>query len=198
MEDLEAVSRTLGGDIQAFSIIVQRYTPMLYGLARRMSDSRDPVLEAQEAEEAVQEIFLRTYRALGSFNMKNRFYTWLYTIALNYLRSVRRKRRLTSIFASLPYNDELQAPDEVLSGPVYPGPEETSVNREGERLAGEALKKLKARQREVFVLRMLENRSVDETAKILGIPEGTVKIRLHRAKKELAAIMKSWQWEEGE
>jgi RNA polymerase sigma-70 factor (ECF subfamily) len=196
MEDLDAVRETLNGNTEAFSLLVRRYTPVLFRLASRMSEQSSPDLRAAEAEEAVQEIFLRAYRNLHRFNIRYRFYTWLYSIALNHLRSVRRKRRLSGLITQLPYNDDIHIPGEMPGGRGYASPEERAVEAEGERLAGEALKKLKPREREVFVLRILEEQPVAETARILGIPEGTVKVRLHRARKELAAIMRQWQWEE--
>lgn len=196
MEDLDAVRETLNGNTEAFSLLVRRYTPVIFRLASRMSDQSSPDLRAREAEEAVQEIFLRAYRNLHRFNIRYRFYTWLYSIALNYLRSVRRKSRLAGLFTHLPYNDDIHIPGEMPGGRGYTSPEERVVEAEGERLAGEALKKLKPREREVFVLRVLEEQPVAETARMLGIPEGTVKVRLYRARKELAAIMKQWQWEE--
>ncbi len=196
MEDLDAVRETLNGNTEAFSLLVKRYTPVLFRLASRMSDSSDPGLRAAEAEEAVQEIFLRAFSNLHRFNIRFRFYTWLYSIALNYLRSVRRKKQLSGLFGHLSYNDDIRVPEGLPGGRGYPSPEKSAMDTEGERLAREALKKLKAREREVFVLRIMEEQSVAETAMMLGIPEGTVKVRLHRARKELAAIMKQWQWEE--
>lgn len=194
MDDLDAVRETLNGNKGAFSVLVERYTPVLFRLALRMGGGPDG---AAEAEEAVQEIFLRAYRNLHRFNIRYRFYTWLYSIALNYLRSARRKRRLAGLFTHLSYNDDVRTPDGTAGSGGYPSPEENAVKTEGERLARKALDRLNPREREVFVLRVLEELPVAETAAVLGIPEGTVKVRLHRAKRELAGIMKGWQWDEG-
>ena len=86
-QDLLAVQRTLGGERRAFDGIVERHTPAVYTLALRMLGDPD------EAEEAVQEIFFKAYRHLGRFQIHRRLHPWLYTIAVNYLRSMLRKRR---------------------------------------------------------------------------------------------------------
>ena len=86
-EDLLAVQRALSGEPRAFETVVRRYSRSLYSLALRMLE--DP----HDAEEAVQEIFFLAFRKLGGFQIHRRFHPWLYTIALNHLRSALRKRR---------------------------------------------------------------------------------------------------------
>ena len=86
--DLEAIRRVREGDGNAFSMIVSRYAPVFYSLAFRQI-GRDQ----EAASEAVQEIFLKAYRALPSFDVQRRFFPWLYTIALNHLRSLKRSRK---------------------------------------------------------------------------------------------------------
>ncbi len=85
--DLLAIQETLRGNRNAFAQIVERYTPLLYSLAFRMLG------RGEDAQEAVQEILLRAYRALPRFRLERRFHPWLYTIALNYLRTVTRRQR---------------------------------------------------------------------------------------------------------
>jgi RNA polymerase sigma factor (sigma-70 family) len=85
--DLLAIQDTLRGNRNAFAAIVERYTPLLYSLAFRMLG------RGEDAEEAVQEILLRVFRTLPRFRLDRRFHPWLYTIALNYLRTGARRQR---------------------------------------------------------------------------------------------------------
>ncbi len=173
--DLLAIQETLQGDRNAFAGIVERYTPLLYSLAFRTLG------RGEEAQEAVQEIFLRAFHALPRFRLDRRFHPWLYTIALNYLRSVARRQRRRRGLRLVRLGEELEA---VADPGQHPG---LALEREaGERLAQEALAGLPPLYREVFLLREVEGLSVHDTADTLGIPEGTVKIRLHRARRELA------------
>lgn len=170
--DLLAIQETLRGNRNAFARIVERYTPLLYSLAFRMLG------RGEEAQEAVQEIFLRAYRALPRFRLERRFHPWLYTIALNYLRTVARRQRRRRGLRLV--REEL---DTVADRGELPA---AAVEREdGERLAQEAVAGLPPLYREVFLLREVEGLSVRDTAEALGVPEGTVKVRLHRARQEL-------------
>ena len=173
--DLRAVQRTLGGDRNAFAEIVERYTPLLYSLAFRMLG------RGEEAEEAVQEIFLRAFRALARFRPDRRFHPWLYTIALNHLRTVVRQRNRRRGLRLVPLDEEADAAAVRGEQPA------AALEREaGERLAQRALDGLPPLYREVFLLREVEGLGVRDAAEALGVPEGTVKVRLHRAKQELA------------
>jgi len=175
--DLLAVQETLRGNRNAFAGIVERYTPVLYSLAYRMLGRG----EAEEAEEAVQEIFLRAFRALARFRLDRRFHPWLYTIALNYLRTVARQLRRRRGMRIVPLDE---ATDAAADRGEHPA---TAMEREaGERLAQRALEGLPSLYREVFLLREVEGLSVRDAAEALGVPEGTVKVRLHRARQELA------------
>lgn len=169
--DLLAIRETLRGNRNAFAPLVERYTPLLYSLAFRMLG------RGEEAQEAVQEIFLRAYRALPRFRLERRFHPWLYTIALNYLRTgARQQRRRRGLRIGR------EDPDTVADR----GDLQAAAEREeGERLAQKALAGLPALYREVFLLREVEGLGVRDTAEALGVPEGTVKVRLHRARQEL-------------
>lgn len=173
--DLLAIQETLRGNRNAFAQIVERYTPLLYSLAFRMLG------RGEEAQEGVQEIFLRAYRALPRFRLERRFHPWLYTIALNYLRTVARRQRRRRGLRLVRWGEEL---DTVADRGELPAA--AAEREDGERLAQEALAGLSPLYREVFLLREVEGLGVRDTAEALGVPEGTVKVRLHRARRELA------------
>lgn len=182
--DLHAVQRTLKGERDAFGEIVTRYTPVVFSLAARMLDSQE------EAEEVTQEVFLKAFNALDRFRLDRSFYTWLYTIALNHLRSCRRKRVRRIDRSSLSYDDEVGGG----AGPRHDTPEEKLLRREALDVVQRGLGNLRPIQREVFVMRQMEGLSVADVSEILGIPEGTVKTHLHRAKRSLAdfALNEGW------
>ena len=185
-EDLLAVQETLRGSKQAFASIVERYTPLLYSLSYRMLGN------GEEAEEAVQEIFLKAYKSLQKFRISRRFHPWLYTIAINHLRSLIRKKSRRSGLKILPFKDEV-LPTVAPHGQM--NPEELVEQAEGELLAAEAIQELRSEYREVFLLRKVEGLPVKEVAEILELPEGTVKTYLHRARKHLIDLLAEKGWE---
>lgn len=185
-EDLRDVQETLRGNTRAFNGIVDRYTPLLYSLAYRMLGS------PEEAEEAVQEIFLRVYRSLDRYQLSRRFHPWIYTIALNWIRSyLRKKKRRRHREPALP-----EFPVEERAAGREKDPSRLLEEKEGERKAQEAIAGLRPAYREVFVLRHIEELSIEEIAGILNQPPGTVKTHLHRARRELAQALLRQGWGE--
>ncbi len=176
-KDLLAVQKTLQGDTDAFRDIVHRYTPVIYSLAIRLLESRE------EAEDAVQEIFFNAYRSLGSFKIEARFYSWLYTVAVNKIRSLLRKKRRHGKILSLDADGAPELPDrrEDLQLRV--------ISHTEEERAGKMLSNLKPMYRIAFVLRFIEGVPLRDMADILGIPVGTVKAHLHRARKQMITIL---------
>ena len=177
--DLLAVQRTLQGDTGAFGEIVDRYTPMLYSLSYRLLGNRE------EAEDAVQEIFERAYRSIGRFRLGSRFYTWLYTIGVNWLRSALRKRRRRGYDVALP--DELR---DRRNGPCE-GRDLAALlaEREAHEAALRAIGSLTAMYRIVFVMHYFELMPLQHIADVLRVPVGTVKTRLRRARTALATAL---------
>ena len=178
-KDLYAIQKTLQGDTDAFTEIVERYTPLLYSLALRILGTSDG------AEDAVQEIFLNVYKSLKSFRINARFYSWLYTIAVNLLRSRLRHQRRIGRLRAVSLNDDAtpELPDR------REDPQLTIVRCNEEARAEEALASLKPIYRIVFVLRYIENMPIGDIAEVLKTPVGTIKARIHRAKKTLIDIL---------
>jgi RNA polymerase sigma-70 factor (ECF subfamily) len=172
-----AVQRTLQGDTEAFSDIVERYTPVLFSLAIKSLTDRE------EAEDTVQEVFLNAFRSLHRFSIEARFYTWLYTIAVNNVRSRLRKRYRSFKMRSL---DAENAPV-LRDGRV--DVELSVVTATEEERAAKALDILNPDYRIVFILRFIEGKSLKEIANTLDLPVGTVKARIHRARKKLIGAL---------
>jgi len=174
--EILAIQQTLQGNKEAFSIIVNNYTPMFYTLAYRMLGN------AEDAEDAVQEIFLRVYKSLTRFRLGHRFYPWIYTIAINCIRTFLKRKKRRSDNEMLQFETSLpgSSPDNETKNPSV-----ILEVKEGEKIAQKAIISLKPKYREVFVLRHIEGLSTSDVAEILNIPEGTVKTYLHRARKEI-------------
>ena len=185
-DDLLAVQETLRGRKRAFDSIVERYTPLLYSLAYRMLEERE------EAEEAVQEILFKAYRSLQRFRLHRRFHPWIYTIALNHLRSCLRKRQRRSRLKIVPFKEESS---QGMASAGAHDPEELAEQAEGQLLVAKAISGLRPVYREVFLLRQVEGMSVRDVAEILDLPEGTVKTSLHRARKHLVDFLAEKGWE---
>jgi RNA polymerase sigma-70 factor (ECF subfamily) len=177
--DLVALART--GDGPAFAAIMTRYNQRLYRVARGV------VRDHGEAEDVLQEAYMRAFAALPAFRGEASLSTWLTRIVLNEALGRLRRRRPT---------EELDAIDRaVLSGDsrviMFPGvnapgdPESAAARAEVRRLLEGAIDDLPEAFRVVFVMRDIEEMSVEETAGHLAIPAETVKTRLHRARRLL-------------
>lgn len=179
-DDLQAINETLQGSSDAFGRIVDRYTPVIYSLAiRYLSD-------AEDAEDATQEVLTKAFESLRRFSLGKRFYPWLYTIAVNHLKFVRgRAARRFSKYA-LSYEDRVS--NDEIDQPLH-DPVRDLDRKEGEALVRRALDRLPSKYRDILILRQFEELSVAEVAEILDMPEGTVKTNLHRARKALAAVI---------
>ena len=180
--DKDSIELVLGGKPAAFEDIVRRYSRMIFGLSYRMLGSRE------DAADAVQDIFARVFTALESFDRSRPFYPWLYSVAVNHLRSILRRRRRRPSPVSLEARREDDLPL-LTPADTAADPEETAMLRLAERDAQSALDSLAPKYREVFVLRTVEELSVEDVARILKLAPGTVKTRLHRARRLLADML---------
>lgn len=157
-------------DPEAFAELVHRYQERIYHLTYRM------IGKADDAEDLTQETFVRCYSALGSFRMGARFAPWLYRIAVNLCLNYRQRRRWP-----------LPLPESPEAGPQQPSLEDTVLQREREREVQRALRHLPEVYRAVLILRHYQGLSYEEIAEALGVPLGTVKTRLFRAREMLLA-----------
>ncbi|MBN1523035.1 MAG: RNA polymerase sigma factor [Spirochaetales bacterium] len=175
-EILAAIHETLGGNRNAFRVIVDRYSPVVHSLCVRMLGNRD------DAREAAQDIFIKIFTSLHKFKMGNKTLPWVYTIAINHLRT-RYKKKKNRESAE---NDYKQEQINIEQAPALEtDPALQIIRNEEEQLIHAALSRISGKYREVFVLREIENLSVKETAVVLKIPEGTVKTNLFRAKQAI-------------
>ncbi len=163
--------------------LFREYAPKVYRLALRCG------LDRQEAEDGVQEVFLKVQRRIDTFRGEARLSTWLYQVALNTLLDHRRRIGRQTRPQPLVLVDEL-LPGEADRHPEEAGdpdcPVEQASRRERAALVREALDRLPRKFREVLVLRELEGLSYRDIARILELAQGTVESRIHRARERLA------------
>ncbi|MDQ3928416.1 MAG: sigma-70 family RNA polymerase sigma factor [Chloroflexota bacterium] len=172
-QDRLLVQAALGGDQLAFGELVTRYQSAVYNMAYRMLG--DPT----EAEDAAQEVFVRAWNQLHTFQLDRRFSTWLLSIASHYSIDLLRRRK-----PQAPLDDValfVQSDD--------PEPEELAIRSEQSDMVRQLLDTLPDKYRSVTVLRYYNDLSYDEIARVTGLTESAVKTQLHRARKMLAEEM---------
>jgi RNA polymerase sigma-70 factor, ECF subfamily len=181
LSDLALVQRTMRGDDKAFEIIMRRNNRALYRAARSI------LQDDAEAEDAVQEAYLRAYRALDSFHGESKLTTWLTRIVINEALQKMRKRKqeMGTISLENVVNLEMHL-DTANEGKASPeDPETAAMRAQTRKLLEHKIDQLPSAFRTVFILRALEEMSVEETASCIGITEATVRTRFFRAKSLL-------------
>lgn len=181
MQDTEVVwlVQAQQGDQQAFTNIVEAYQKPVYNLCYRMLNN------AEDAEDAAQETFLRAYRSLKQYDQSRQFSTWLLSIAAHYCIDQIRKNRMNLI--SLEDQPEQEIPDKL------PGPESILSKREEQNRMRLLLEKLNPTDRAAVIMYYWYDYSYDEIAQSLSLSESAIKSRLHRARKEMARLWISQQ-----
>lgn len=178
--DEQIVERVIAGDTALYEIIMRRYNQRLYRVARAI------LHDDAEAEDVMQDAYVRAYQHLDQFAGRAAFSTWLTRIAVHEALSRLRSRHR---------NPQLQLEDDGLDGEPYmnvaetsPDPEESASRAELSQLLEEAVLALPAQYRAVIMLRDIEGLSTAETADALELTEDNVKVRLHRGR----AMAKGW------
>lgn len=176
-DDLVAIRATLAGDRRAFAVLVEKYQRPLYAVLRRL------VRRHEEADDLLQESFVRAFQHLGEFELGRPFYPWLYRIALNLALTALRRRKW------------LQPVESLDLFPTTEEDAEASASAEEFHAALErAIAKLPSEQRTILLLRTRENMSYQELGATLGLEIGTVMSRLARAREKLRVWLKP-HWE---
>lgn len=171
LTDREVINQILDGDTDRFQVIVDRYKNLVYSLALRM------LADAGEADDLAQDAFIRAYRFLHTYRDEFRFSTWISRIVVNLYKDRFKK-------STLPMADEeelARQPDD------RNNPEQETMRNIRRRDIVSIVGRLDEKYREVVVLYFFEEFSYEEIGEILGLPMGTVKSRLNRAKAILLA-----------
>jgi RNA polymerase sigma-70 factor (ECF subfamily) len=168
--DVALMGRIASGDGDAFAELVKRYTRMLYNVAYRYN--------AAQAEDLVQEAFLRAFQHAGTFSGRSKVSSWLYRICVNVC--------LTNMGRStLPTTDIDEVPESEFVAVEEERPDKRAERGETYRALEDGLRSLPSQQRMVFILRELQGLSYGEIADILGMNEQAARTNLHRAKRRL-------------
>ena len=177
-DEPELVAAAKAGDMTAFETLVNRYERKIFRLAQNITQNRE------DAEDTMQEAFLKAYQHLGDFQGNSRFYTWLVRIAVNQALMKLRKRRPNQV--SL--DEEIETGEESMPREVEdwgPSPEDRYEQSELGTILNETISDLDPSFRIVFQLRDIEELSTEETADVLGLSVPAVKSRLLRARLKL-------------
>ena len=164
------VNRVLGGDTEAFSELIDRYKVAVFNLCARMLNN------PTEAEDAAQEVFVRAYTQLHSYQPGRRFSTWILSIASHYCIDLLRRRKPQVDLDAIAFWKQSDQPE----------PEETALTSETRDEVRELLNKLPEKYRGVTVLRYWQDMSYEEIAEASNLSVATVKTRLFRARELLA------------
>ena len=167
-DDPIVVDRVLSGDTAAFALLVERYQKVVYNVALRFLQEND------EAEDVAQTVFLKVYERLSTFDRRQKFFSWLYRIAvnesLNHLRQRRPMESMTEQSSTANAQEEVEQADTA-------------------RLIREAIEMLTPDQKAVIVLRHYEGLAYDEIAAVLSITEQKVRSRLFTARQVLRELL---------
>lgn len=171
--ELELIQRALRGELEAWGEIVRRYKEAVFGIALGILGN------VADAEDAAQDTFIRAYENLHRYDLSRKFSTWLFTITANICKNKLRRERF---FA--PLKDAMR----MIGGS---DPAEQLAREERRALVQEALASLDEKYRAPLVLYYYGDLEYKEIAETLGLPEGTVKTRIHRAKLALRDFLEA-------
>src|SRR5437588_388898 len=181
LNDAAVVAQVLTGDREAFRVLVERHSRNLFKAVYRMT------VNQEDADEIVQETFLRAYKNLGRFQERSSFYTWIYRIAMNrtldFLSA--RKPGYTYQIADDPEPEKNEI--QVMSPTA--GPERTLLSRELKSSIAEAMERLTPTEKIAFTLRHMEGRSIDDVSEALGVRKVAARNTVFRAVKKLRVAL---------
>lgn len=191
MDDNQAVNalvrRCVSGDAAAWQDIVQQYHRRIYNICYRFSGS------SEDASDLTQEVFIKIYRTLSTFDTtRASFMTWVTTVTRNLLVDHFRKGKYDRITDSLDAPPASQEEGLTMAEQLEdrgPSPESRVRSQETKKLVHEGLKRLSPELREAVILRDLQDMDYKDIAKVLNVPEGTVKSRINRGRTELARAL---------
>ncbi len=175
--DAALIARVKSGDERAFTELVKRYEQTVWGFAFKLCRNEE------KAQESFQDTFINVYRKIGQFDSRSKFSTWLYSIVANNCLMHRRKRKLEGLLESLDEAPDTENEHVQKQLAVWDdSPIETMMNKEMREQLDEAIQELPDEYKVVFVLRDLEEKTAEETAKILKLSVPAVKSRLRRSR----------------
>ena len=183
ISDAAVVAQVLAGDKDAFRLLVDRHTRSIYGVAYRMTGNQ------HDAEEILQETFLRAYRSLHSFELRASFSTWLYRIAVNRCLDFLKAKKMTDAYQITDNQDHDEDSREVQIAATNPGPERLLLSAEARQKLTHAIGSLSPAERLAFTMRHMEGKSIEEIGKALNIRTSAAKNSIFRAVQKIRLQM---------
>jgi RNA polymerase sigma-70 factor, ECF subfamily len=178
-DESELVAKARTGDLEAFNALIKRYERKIYRLAKHITQNDE------DAEDVLQETFLKAYEHLKDFQGQSKFYTWIVRIGVNESLMKLRKRRSDR---TVPLDEPVDTGEDTVAREIAvweENPEQRYSREEMGKILDEAVDTLRPAFRTVFVLRDIEELSTEETAEALNISVPAVKSRLLRARLQL-------------
>jgi RNA polymerase sigma-70 factor (ECF subfamily) len=187
LSDAEAVARARDGDHEAIRVLVERYQERAFRLACRI------LRDEEQARDAVQDAFLKVYAALGRFEGRSGFYTWLYRVVFNRCLDLQRRERARPALHAAGASEESggeeamlgEGAEEGVGASRFASPESGRFDSELRKMLSEAVDTLPDDARDTFLFREIDGLSYAEIAELMQVPKGTVMSRLHYARKRL-------------
>lgn len=181
MDEKTVILAVKAGDTEAYGQIVQAYEKQIYNLCLRM------VSDPADAEDLAQEAFVKAWHGLEFYKFEAAFSTWLYRLTTNLcIDFLRKKKRRPSVSMTVEEDgesSEMEFPDPSLT------PEEEILRRERQQMLRDAMETLDEEGRAIITLRVVDELSYEQIAKVLDVKVGTVKSRLARARDRLRKIL---------
>jgi RNA polymerase sigma-70 factor, ECF subfamily len=173
--DLAAIGRVIAGDSDAFGLLVERHSRSVFRLAYRITSNES------DAEEVVQEAFLRAFREIRRYESRASFSTWVGTIAANCALDVIRKRKRF-----------VDTEDEIVSVCEAPGPDREANSRRIGEVIATTMSQLSVQERTAFSLRHYEGMPIEAISRELGLSENATKQSIFRAVQKLRRVLGPW------
>ena len=175
--DQEIINRTLKGDTNAFSVLVERYKDLIFTLTMRMLKNRE------EAEEVAQDTFIKAFKSLNKYKGESKFSTWLYKVAYNSSldRIKKNKRYLNDVAIDEYTKHEVKTIDNAF---------DTLVQKERNEVIKGCIDRLPSEDNFILTLYYFEELALEEISEITGVNSNNLKVKLFRARKKLATILK--------
>jgi RNA polymerase sigma-70 factor (ECF subfamily) len=185
-DDEVLVARAQRGDTGAFDILIERYKQRLYGTVYHMTSNHE------DANDLVQDAFIKAYRSLHTFKGQSSFYTWIYRIAVNRTINFVKRRKNKGHISLNDLDSDIESDPDFIELMAHVTPRTEAGLNELQQKLNEALQKLSEDHRTVVVLHDVQGLTHADIAKIMRCPETTVRSRLFYARQQLQAILSKY------
>ncbi len=178
MSDFKLISRILDGQKELYRVLMERHAAMVFHVVQKYETDHDRI------SEMAHEIFLKAYEQLNSFRNRSAFSSWLYRLSQNHcIDHSRRKKIRNTLFTELPDDHALALQTR------EPNPDNEIESDEQSKHLREALNKISKNNAIPLLMKYRDGMSYEAISKALNVPEGALKVRVHRARKELKLLM---------